>query len=346
MLPNRNKTQAVHLDEAFIAGADMSAKEGLILAEVVGQTGFKPEQVLQRSSYWGTGQIGAVHYSGRFENKLAVLKIQGVKPDISEIFMIQQFIAQNRSRVVRPPILYATIPWEESRGYEALIMERVTGDKVLQSKKLQPRENVVKFFEYYQEYRRNCLPSRPWLPKPESLDPRVAFEQLVKASQRAYPEHPFRKPEDNQTASAAVEALVNVYANVPLEFVQSHFSVEDLIYQGDNVVLFSNLFWKWRYPFYDAVFGYHWFMYELANVQGISSQQVESQRSVWMDVIFGLPQARESAEATRLVKAALLERATAGFLIDSFLMDTKKPISEYLNEATRKQVQGLTDELT
>ncbi|KPJ70883.1 hypothetical protein AMJ51_00675 [Microgenomates bacterium DG_75] len=78
------KSQAVRLDRAFQAGADMSAREKEILADIVSKTNFKPKKVIWRSSYWGTKQIGAVHYQGTFKNKPAVLKIQGVKPEISE----------------------------------------------------------------------------------------------------------------------------------------------------------------------------------------------------------------------------------------------------------------------
>ena len=127
-----------------------------------------------------------------------------------------------------------------------------------------------------------------------------------------------------------------MYHGVQLEFVHGHFSVEDLIYQGDEVVLFSNLFWKWKYPFYDTVFGYHWFMYELGNVRGITPDQIEQQRELWLSQLPDLP----------LVKAALLERAIAGLIIDNFLADKNKPIVKYLVDSTRGQIRKLMLELT
>jgi hypothetical protein len=117
--------------------------------------------------------------------------------------------------------------------------------------------------------------------------------------------------------------------------------VEDFVYQNGEVVLFSNLFWKWKYPFYDAVFGYHWFMYELAHVKGIRPAQVEEQREFWLSELFNLP-----LKNLKLVKAALLERAVAGLIIDSFLIDPKKPIAEYLTQSTRDQVEKLLEELS
>lgn len=342
----KTSSQAVNLDQAFKAGADMSAREKEILADIISRTGFKPKKVIWRSSYWGTNQIGAVHYQGVLESKPAVFKIQGIKPEVSEIFMIEQFAVQNRSEIIRPPRLLATVPWEKTGKYEALIMEYVTGKKVLQSGKLQSRKNIRNFLNYYQEYRKNCLPKKPWLPKPNKVDWNQNLQNLISASKKAYPSHPFREPTDEKFATEATGLLRKIYQNAPLEFVHGHFSVEDLVYQNKEMVLFSNLFWKWRYPFYDAVFGYHWFMYELAHVKGIKPAQVEKQRELWLSEILNLPWVRRSPKNKKLVKAALLERAIAGLIIDSFLVDPKKPIAEYLSQSTRNQVKNLLEKLT
>lgn len=340
------KSQAVDLQKAFTSGSDMSSREAEVLEDIITKTGFSPKEVIWRSSYWGTGQIGAVHYLGEFESRPAVLKIQGVKPEISEIVMIEQFATQNRSKTIRPPKILSTLSWSDSAGYEALIMEHVTGKKVLESKQLQTIENIATFLKYYLEYRQNCLPKKPWLPKPEQPNWGETVDKLIAISQKAYPDHPFRQVEDFELVRKAGQLLAGIYLRVPLEFVCGHFSVEDLIYQENQVVLFSNLFWKWKYPFYDAVFGYHWFMYELGNVEEITSDQVEQQRELWLSQLLDLPWVRESLQNLRLAKAALLERATAGLIIDSFLVDKNRPIAKYLVDSTRGQVKKLVSELT
>ena len=345
-MKNNLKSQTVDLQKAFTNGSDMSTREKEILENVIVKTGFSPKEVIWRSSYWGTSQIGAVHYLGEFESQSAVLKIQGVKPEISEIVMIRQFAAQNRSKIIRPPKILSTLSWSDFAGYEALIMEHVTGKKVLESKKLQTKNNVQVFLKYYLEYRQNCLPKKPWLPKPEQSNWDETVDKLIATSQKAYPDHPFRQTGDFELARKAGQLLASIYSPVPLEFVCGHFSVEDLIYQGNQVVLFSNLFWKWKYPFYDAVFGYHWFMYELGNVDGITPDQVEQQRELWISVLLDLPWVKESPQNLRLAKAALLERAVAGLIIDSFLVDKNKPIAKYLTSSTRNQVKKLISELS
>ena len=338
--------QAINLSSSFAKGADMSSKEKEILNDIVSKTKFKPEEVIWRSSYWGTNQIGAVHYRGKFGRRAAVLKIQGVKPEISEIYMIGKFEKQNRSKIIRPPKLFYTLPWSDGIGYEALIMEWVAGPKVLESKKLQTQENIKTFFKIYQEYRSNCLPEKPWLPRPEKSSLDKVLQSLIKTSQKAYPNDQRRKSEDKELAQRAYDLLEKIYQKVPLEFIQGHFSVEDLIRQDDQVVLFSNLFWKWRFPFFDAVFGYHWFMFELCHVSGVTPLQIEAQREIWLSEILSLPWVKESQKRLILAKAALLERAVAGMIIDSFLSDPTKPIATYLTESCRDQTRKLIAELT
>ncbi|HUS60001.1 MAG TPA: hypothetical protein VMX76_01305 [Nevskiaceae bacterium] len=348
-MAHNEKTQAVNLSQSFESGADMSAKEKEILAEIVSRTGFLPQEVIWRSSYWGTKQIGAVLYRGIHQEQPAVLKIQGVKPAVSEIFMLQQFTAQNRSQIIRSPQLYEAIPWSDKNHYEALILEYARGEKVLQSGRLQTPEKISQFFTYYQEYQENCLPQKPWLSKPRKLDWQKRIQELIAASRKAYPNHPFRLVSDEKLATEAAKLLNAICQNVPLEFVHSHFSAEDLIYQDKKkkqVILTSNLFWKWRPPFYDAVFGYHWFMYTLGNVEGITPNQVEKQREVWLLALFNLTRVEKSPTNTRLLKTALLERAVAGFLLDSFLVDPNQPIARYLTESTRNQAKKLFEELS
>jgi len=338
-------SQAINTTNAFNAGADMSERENEIIEDILRTTNFKSEEIIWRSSYWGTSQIGAVHYRGKFNGKPAVLKIQGVKPDVSETDMIRHFAEQNRSKIVRSPILFQTIPWVDKKGFEALIMEYVPGPKLLESKRLQTKENIHEFYEVYKEYRINCLPLTPWLPRPKPLNYREVLEKLITTSDKAYPNDSRKKSGDIDLAKQAYEVLVKVYSERQLEFMHGHFSVEDLLRSGEQVVIFSNLFWKYRAPFFDAIFGYHWFMFELGHIDNITPDQIEKQRSLWLKEIFSLPFIVNSPENTLLIKAALLERATAGFILDSLLIDPKKTIATYLTESCRDQAKKLITDI-
>lgn len=342
----KNKPQALDLNKAFEGGVDMSQREEETLSQIVGQTQFLPEKVIWRSSYWGTNQVGAVHYLGSFQGQPAVLKIQGVKPETSEIYIIGQFNSQNRSKIIRPPKIFYTIPWSDDAGFEAIIMEHVTGEQVLQSKKLQDKETLKKFFDLYTEYRENCLPQKPWLSKPLNPDPSGEVEKTIAASLKAYSDHPFREEGDKELALGAAQILVKIYKDIDLEFVHGHISTYDLIYQGDQVVLFSNLFWKWKFPFADSLVAYHWSIYELEHVENITPEQVDEQRALWQETLFALPTVKESRENSELLKAALLERAISGLILDSFLVNKDKPIAKYMTDSTREQVQKWMQELS
>jgi hypothetical protein len=130
------------------------------------------------------------------------------------------------------------------------------------------------------------------------------------------------------------------------EFMHGHFSAEDLIKYKNQVVLFSNLFWKWKNPFADAVFAYHWFIYSLAKVKDITPEKINAQQKLWLKTIFSVPEIANKKRNKVLVKAALLERAIAGLLVDAFAyIDKENPAAEWLVAFTRKNVKQLTEEL-
>lgn len=343
---DKPKQVAIDSARAFSNDTDMTGREQSILGEISEKTGFIPEKVIWRSSYWGTKQIGAVHYQGRYNAKTAVLKIQGAKPEISEIFMIKQFDSQNRSKLIRAPKLFTTIQWQDANQYEAIIMEHVKGKKVLQSKQIQPEGEINDFLDIYEEYKKNCIPQKPWIGKPEKISMIGQAIDLIKVSEKAYPNDPRKKVGDKKLVMQAAKKLDAFYSPIPLEFMHGHFSVEDLIYQDNEVILFSNLFWKWRYPFHDAVFGYHWFMYELAHVPGITKEKIEAQRRIWLSSLQNLSVVKESKKNQKLLYAALLERAIAGVIIDSLLVDKKSSVAAYLLEAARCQIQILLGKLS
>lgn len=340
-----NKVSAIDTASDFHKGYDITLSEEKIVKDIFEITGFIAEKNIWRSSYWGSNQIGASHWLGKYNNKNSVLKIQGAKPEISEIYIINEFSKQNKSKQVRPPAIYENILWDDKKGYEAIICEHASGDRVIMDGVMTTTEKVKTFFSYFKEYRNNCIPKKPWLAKPsEPIDFDAALDRLVSNSNRAYPDGTFRDRGDIKLAKKSYDALSNVYKDTDLEFMHGHFSCKDLIYENknsDKVVLFSNLFWKWKQPFADYVFAYHWFMYELSNVIGITELQVESQRRIWLDEIHKIVEEKD----LRLLNAALLERSVAGFMIDSFLCDPKKPISKYLYESSKNEARRLIEEI-
>lgn len=339
---SNQRTQNV-ISSKVLDGSDLGERIEEIVNDVAEKTGFRPINLLGKSAWWGSTEIGAFHYLGSFEGNEAMLKVQGVKPETSEIFMIQSFAEQNKSLVIRPPHLYTTLPWDDEKSYEALVMENVGTNKVVNVPTNQ--QEVERFFELYQEYRKNCR-NVPWLLKPEqsiSEAIQTKFEKWRKVTYKIYPEHPNRASGDTDIIARAIKILTKGYKKVDWEFQHGHLSDSDFYNVNDQVVVLSNLYWSWRAPYYDSIFAYHWFMYHLNDVENISPKEVEDQKNLWLENIYRFTDVKGGKE--KLLKLALLERAAAGLNLDALSMDPKRPITKHLINKTREEVVCLTEEL-
>lgn len=321
---------------AFLDGSDLLEREQDVLKDACQKTGFAQTKLVQRSSWWTSKEIGAFHYLGNYKGKKAVLKVQGVKPETSEIYMLENFEKTNRSKILRPPHLYASLSWDDKLRYEALILEYVNGKNILSTPTNKPE--IDRFLEVYEDYRKNCLNS-PWIDKPdETISQKMQnnFSKWREASFKLYPHHLLREDEDVELIDIAVKILVSGYQGVEPLFQHPHLTENDLIQVEDQVVVGSNLYWGWRAPLYDVIFGFHWFKYHLADVQNVTIQTVQEQINLWISKIESLPEVKNNQ---KLFKLAMLERYTAGLNLDALSIDPKNPVASYLVEFTRKEVK-------
>lgn len=327
------------ISHLFLAGSDLADREQEVLKDASKKLGFIPEKLLDRSTWWSSKEIGAFRYVGEFGGKRAVLKIQGVKPETSEIYMIQAFEKANRSKIVRPPLLYASLPWDDEKRYEALVLEFIDGKSIVNSP---TNEGELKeFFDLREEYKRNCVVNS-WIEKPEeslSEEIKINFAKWREASFQLYPAHPFRDEDDARLIDEAVQILTKNYRDTEREFQHGHFGASDLLKNREGqVVILSNLYWSWKPPFYDAVFGYHWFMYHLSKLKNVTPELIEEQRNLWLGQISGL---HLEGVKLKLLSLAFLERAAAGLNLDALSVDPKSPVAEYLVQTTRNEVKRL-----
>ena len=334
--------KAIDTSSDFRTVNGLESREKEVLELVNKKTGFLVEKNIWRSSYWGSKTIGAANYLGDWQGKRAVLKIQGAKPALSEIDVLKTFESQNRSKIVRTAKLFDYIGWSDEDQLEALIMEYVDGPKIIKSKRPTTEAEMDEFLRVYWEYRQNCR-NTPWLDKPSKLP---SFDQvtskMAKVREEIYPHHPLRTAIDDQLIDEATEVLNTKITVDNLEFVHGHLSAEDIFRTNisGEYVLFSNLFWNWKHPYYDLVFAYHWLIYNLAEYPETNEELIESQRELW---IRKMEQVVSDKKAFRV---ALLERAVAGLMIDAFAyIDPKNPAALPLIQSTRDQVRLLIDKL-
>lgn len=338
------------ISEMRLLGLDLGPRWQEVLEEVVSKTGFFPDrELLRKSEWWRTGKIGAVHCPGFIEQGdervRAVLKIQGTKPATSEAVMIKAFDEQDKSKIIRPPKIFLHLPWDKEKQYEAVLMEEVQGRPVI-TRHPATGEELDKFFEFYIEYRTNCR-SKPWVAKPGEWSYREQVRRWRAATEKQYQADNLKELEDEELAEKGIEIIEKNLSSANLEFVHGHFQPGDLILTNDgSVVLFSNLFWSWRIPFYDAVFGYHWWMLGMEHAQELTPELLEKERQRWLEKIYALPQVKSDSKNKRLVTLALLERAVPALMVDRFMLDADKPAAVIITEGTRRELKRLIKELS
>lgn len=336
---NRVRLGQNKISHLFLLGSDLRDRDKEVLEDASKRLNFIPLKLIDRSSWWGSKEIGSFRYLGKFKGKKAVLKIQGVRPVTSEIYMIKAFSKANRSKILRPPLLYSCLSWDNEKRYEALVLEFISGKRVINS----PTNNdeIEEFFNLRQEYKKNCVVN-PWINKPNfslSEEIRNNFDKWRQASFRLYPTHPLRKDLDLKLIDKAVRILMQNYKGVESEFQHGHFGASDLYKISNNeVIILSNLYWSWKPPFYDAVFGYHWFVYSLANLKNATPKLIEEQKTLWVNRIL---RSHLKGAKLKLLSLAFLERAAAGLNLDALSVDPKSPISEYLIQTTRNEIGRL-----
>jgi hypothetical protein len=322
----------------YFTEQNLADRETAILKYIFEHTGFSPQKLLQKSAWWSSPRVGALHYSGTHNGEPVILKIQGVRPNVSETENIHSFEKQNKSTLVRPPKVFWDIPWNEELQFEALLTEDVGNQKLVHLPAQQSQ--FQEFFEVYREYRQNCLRT-PWLTLPTvSLTEGVqqAFAQWQSIAADISSKHPLHDKGDAALIQHAVETLSREYAGVPWQFQHGHFSARDIFKKNGQYVVLSNLYWSWRAPYYDAVFGFHWYQFDLAALPNTSREQLNQHRRLWKAEIEKAA-APTSKHEKRLLELAFLERAAAGVNLDGLLADTA--VTRWLMQTLRQEITEL-----
>ena len=337
---------------------DLAERYPRILEKLSQDTGFVPTKEIGRSTWWGK-KVGAVIFRGIFEKDTpAVLKIEALKmqPDeITEKTMIQHAKKALEGSGIRPPNVYEEIPWtDEDGGYSAIIMEDVPTDSPVLPVP-GTREDIEALLAVRERYRRALQENHvvPWVAmdtsdKAQYLSHSVAtkFASWRQSRKEIFPTHPFSKPGDAALIDKAIAVLTQGYTGVAPEFQNGHFSHRDVVRVGDEIVLFSNLYWAWRAPFYDAVFPSHWYLYEVANVPDMTIEELERQRDMW-NRHYNTMTEKLSPEEQRLFALARIERYAAGLNLDALSIsdDPKNEIARYVVDQTRTDLTNALAEI-
>ncbi len=329
-----------------LKGSDLADREEEIVREIAASSGFVVDKLISRSGWWDhSGPIGAFHYSGTFEGKPAIMKVQGIKPSSSEAYHIERFQqnAHAASVPLRPPHLYFHMPWNDSKRYEVLILEALSGAPVVGVPTTAHQLSI--FFQAYYDYRK-VLTQEPWVeadPNPLHILVPKRIQEWVHISTEKFGHHPLRKSSDAELIQEGSDLLAKRLVGIHPEFQHGHFSHLDIYKEGSDSVVLSNLYWSWRMPLYDAVFGYHWHRFSLPGVSGITTAAIDNQQALWMSYLSTVPQKLGYSEAS--LKMVLLERAIAGIVLDGLSADRHHPVTPYILDSVRDEISRLIVEL-
>jgi len=293
---------------------DFSQREKEVLEQILKETGFKPKKEIFRGIIYEKNKVGSLIYKGEYKKKSAVLKLQGLEPEIDEVEMINKFMRQNMSLLVRAPILYFYKKWSKGRGYGFQISEYINAPKIFEMP-FATKEEMEEFGKFYQDYRTLAL-TIPWL-KPATKN---SLEFTLKRIEnwRKISEYKKRlKKEDYIPFLEKFDSLAKEhFLSIPLIFCHRHITANDIYKMSDNsFVLFSNLFWSYCSQWYELAFNIWACMQHIRNID-YSFKEWINYVEKWRQCYYQIPVVKKDKDFDRKLNIILLERTMGAILVD------------------------------
>ena len=324
------------ISSLYHQATDLSSRWKSILDSLT-DVPFKPDdQPTSFVKWFNTEKVGSVQIHGTYQHQPAILKIQGVKPDISEIEHTQQFSKQTRSTQIRAPQILYNQPWDETQQAEIIIWEKTTAPSLHLSKPIKPNE-LSNYLQVYQDFQTNAI-TNPWIPKPDSISFQKKFNQITSVTKST-------KDLDQNLIQTALDILKSNITPEDLVFQHGHFEPSRIRQISENqYIIISHLFWGWKNPFYDLVFGYHWHMLGMESIPNLTQQILDTERTHWLDSFYNLNQVSTTPQAEKWLTLARLERALFAYAADSTMLDKSKPSYELIKQDCYNQLHQLIDQ--
>ena len=298
----------------YFEANDFAQRIPRILEDVCRETGFAPQNEIFRGYVYDRDKVGSVIYRGRWQGKDAALKLQGLKLETDEVSILQGFAAQNRSKLVRVPDVFAHQPWDETRGYGYILSEFVDAAPIFEMPTAS-LEQIGDFCRFFQEYRGNCI-REPWLPKSgaSALD----FTLARVANWRRICEHKGRLAETDYAARCNLFAdLAKQHlANEELAFCHGHLTANDILNTpSGGYILMSNLLWGWRLPWHDLAFNL-WAcnLHQQPGIMGCGD--ILDEIGLWRSAYKTMPVVQADPSFDRRFDFVMLERTLGAILAD------------------------------
>ncbi len=311
VIGNRLTDNALAADDA----ADLVARARREIEDAYGWKPSDPDAVFT-GYYYDPRKIGSrIVRVADAAGKTAVLKLQLRPLRFDEGFIIRQVAPQIRTPRVRLPRILRDEPWSEARGYGFLLFEDLTALPDLWHARRPDGADLARHRDFLAAFARGALPIAAWFPPPsdgareQALAAFAHFRAIADAS-------PHRRLSAGETSRLRDAWIARLPPNAaPPHFTHGHLSGLDVKVDAasDAYVLFANLTWSYRPPFYEVVFPW-W-----ADAMGIRDPRVTAddlrrRADAWADI--GAAAFGRDPRADPAFRFALLTRAALTVLLD------------------------------
>ncbi|MBU1132163.1 hypothetical protein KKC32_02875 [Patescibacteria group bacterium] len=282
-----------------------------ITAQTIDETGFKIKKEIWRGIIYDKNKVGSLIYSGEYNAKPAILKIQGLKPEIDEIDIFNLFKKNNLSAKIKLPELFAKKKYSRKTGFGYLIMENIPQKKIF-APPFASEKQIKLFCEFYNEYREKVF-AVPWWKNSINTE-KFILQRLagwIKISKH-------KKFWDENLQGIRVKQFRKIIkANsdkIPMVFSRGHLSCNDLYLQKNKFVLLSNLFWSWRPKYYDLAFNLWACLLKLPADYSFEKTILFLEK--WITAYRSIPWIKKQKDFDEIFYILLLERLLGSLVID------------------------------
>jgi hypothetical protein len=281
--------------DKFSQQEDLSPKLEKITEEICRETGFILGEELHRRFIYDKNKTWRVKYSGTYQNKPAVLLIDGMKHEEDEETIRIAFREQAAGLRVRPPMTYAHQVFDENKGYGFTLEERVDGPMLYRPDE-DPEIASAKFAEFYHAL--NKAVTKPFWPNehgPSAQD--FSAKQLDKWEKLA-----------NEKGLEWLRAgILQGMEGKELRFMHPHLCGPDVrLGENGEFIVFANHFWSWRQPGYDIAFPI-WHQWMHLSHASRDTLHVSRITDAWM---------KQNLADEKDVRAMLLNRVFGSLILD------------------------------
>ncbi|GEM_PF-794649 len=304
---------------------DFGKRAEALLRGACERVGFESAGEIWRGLIYDRDRVGTVIVRGVYQGKPAVLKMQGVRPQIEEADLIVGFNRENQSKRIRVPEVYYAEPWGGAWHYGLTIMEDVTAP-ALYTPPFADDAVRAAFADFYTEFCEHTV-GEPFVPREDRekdtatfLRTRLAVWKKINAT--ADPKRRLHDAAQAQLVSG-FEACIDRYAvDVPMVFTHGHLGPNDIRVEAPGkYVLFSNFFWGWRPLWYDLVFNVWCNLMALWKEDPLRFSTAEILVNEWFATCEALHPARSDNDFEKHFQFMLLERCVGSCLVDLVVAD-------------------------